>query len=44
MESAVTEREEWMLLLAMVGAVRQELRDLNGILRGDEDEEEEDES
>ena len=41
--NATIEREEWLILLTMVGDIRAELQDTNRFLRGDEDEEAEEE-
>jgi hypothetical protein len=40
---ATIEREEWLILLTMIGDIRAELEDLNRLLRGDDDEETQDE-
>lgn len=37
------EREEWLILLTMIGDIRAELEGLNRVIRGDDDEETEDE-
>jgi len=41
MEAGVIDRDEWLLALAMLGDIREELRILNRYFRGEDDEEEE---
>jgi hypothetical protein len=43
MSADVIEREEWLVMTGMIADVREELRQLTKLLRGDDDGEEEEE-